>query len=118
MICKYCEKIIKDDSIYCPYCGKQLNQEVFGLKNFPGAIISALPINSQEDLDEAISIGKKVLHLKIMKRLIFSLEKLLDSVMQNLHILQDYFYIMVMVSTKMRKGLLCSLCKLLKGDMY
>lgn len=59
MFCKYCGKRIEANSKFCIHCGKQLNQEVFVLNDFPGNIISAVPINSQEDLDEIITLGKE-----------------------------------------------------------
>ena len=57
--CKYCGKRIEADSKFCVYCGKQLNQDVFVLKDFPNNIISAIPVNSQEDLDKIISMGNE-----------------------------------------------------------
>ena len=59
IFCKYCGKRIEANSKFCIYCGKQLQQEVFVLKDFPNIIISAIPVNSQEDLDEIISIGNE-----------------------------------------------------------
>lgn len=73
--CKYCGRRIEANSKFCVYCGKQLNPEVFVLKDFPNNIISALPVNSQEDLDEIISIGKESMLSKDYQRAYFFLRE-------------------------------------------
>ena len=73
--CKYCGKRIDANSKFCIYCGKQLNLDVYVLRDFPNAIISALPINSMEDLDGIISIGNESLKSGDYKKAYFYLRE-------------------------------------------
>ena len=75
IFCKYCGERIEANSKFCNYCGKQQNQEVFVLKDYPNVIISALPVSSQEDLEEIIKIGNDSLESRDYKKAYFYLRE-------------------------------------------